>query len=57
MKTMTHLSNSSMNTLFIMFMKYAGAFVRPNDTTVYSYYPYRVTNAVLWMSSSRIFIW
>jgi hypothetical protein len=43
--------------LFIMFVKYTSAFVRPNDMTVYSYCPYRVTNTVLWMSSGRIFIW
>jgi hypothetical protein len=46
-----------MNTLFIMFMKYVGVFVRPNDMTVYSYYLYRVTNVVLKMSFSYIFIW
>src|SRR4051812_3497682 len=38
--TTTNLSKYSINTLFIMVMKYAGAFVSPKDITVYSYKPY-----------------
>ena len=45
MNTTTNLSSSFMKTLFIMFMKYAGAFVRPKDTTVNSNCPYLVTKA------------
>src|SRR4051812_36067833 len=55
MNTMINLSKYSMNTLFIMVMKYAGALVRPKDITVYSYNPYLVVNAVLGTSCSRIF--
>jgi hypothetical protein len=46
MKTTTNLSSSSMNTLFMRFMKKAGVFVSPNGIIVNSYYPYLVTNAV-----------
>src|SRR4051812_36493762 len=34
MNTTTNLSKNSINTLFIIFMKYAGALVNPNDITV-----------------------
>jgi hypothetical protein len=34
------------NTLFIKGIKKAGAFVNPNDMTVYSYSPYLVINVV-----------
>ena len=34
---------------------YAGALVRPNDITVYSYSPYLVVKAVFGISCSRIF--
>jgi hypothetical protein len=37
-------------------MKCAGAFVNPNDMTRYSKRPYLVVNAVLGISSARIFI-
>src|SRR5512141_2817874 len=57
MNTMTNLSKNSINTLFIMFIKYAGALVRPNDITVYSYNPYLVVKVVLGISCSRIFNW
>ena len=57
MNTTTNLSKKSMNTLFIMCMKNAGALVSPNDMTVYSYNPYRVVNAVLGISSFLIFSW
>jgi hypothetical protein len=43
-----------MNTLFIRFMKKAGAFVRPKDITVNSYNPYLVMNAVFGMSEGQI---
>jgi hypothetical protein len=43
-----------MNTLFIKYMKKAGAFVRPKDITVYSYSPYLVMNVVFGMSEGRI---
>src|SRR4051812_28510771 len=47
MNTSTNLSKNSINTLFIIFMKYAGALVNPNDITVYSYNPYLVVQALL----------
>jgi hypothetical protein len=53
-KTTTNLSRNSMNTLFIIFMKYDGALVRPNGITVYSYEPYLVTKVVLGISYSLI---
>jgi hypothetical protein len=37
MKTTTNLSNSSINTLFIRFMKKAGVLVSPKGITVNSY--------------------
>jgi hypothetical protein len=43
-----------MNTLFIRYIKKAGAFVKPKDITVYSYNPYLVMNAVFGMSEGRI---
>ena len=43
-----------MTTLFIKFMKNAGALVKPNDITVNSYKPYLVMNAVFGMSEGRI---
>jgi hypothetical protein len=46
MKTTTNLSNSSINTLFIRFMKKVGALVSPKGITVNSYWPYRVTKVV-----------
>jgi hypothetical protein len=36
-----------MNTEFIRYVKWAGAFVNPKDITKYSNNPYRVVNAVL----------
>jgi hypothetical protein len=56
MNIMTNLSNSSMNTEFIRYMKCAGALVSINDITKYLYYTYLVENAVLGMSSERILI-
>src|SRR3954464_12358175 len=53
--TPTNLSKNSINTLFIIFMKYAGALVNPNDITVYSYNPYLVVKAVFGISPSQIF--
>ena len=41
-------------TMFIRCMKKAGALVKPNDMTVYSYGPYLQVNAVLGISSGRI---
>jgi hypothetical protein len=43
----TNLSSLGMNTKFIKYMKYAGAFVRPKDMTRYSYKPYLVEKAIL----------
>jgi hypothetical protein len=43
-----------MNTLFIKFMKKAGALVRPKDITVNSYNPYLVMNVVFGISEGRI---
>ena len=56
MKTTTNLSNSGIKTEFIRYMKYAGAFVSPNDITKNSYSPYLVENAVFGISLARILI-
>jgi hypothetical protein len=45
-----------MKTEFIRYMKYAGALVRPNDMTRYSYRPYRVEKAIFGMSLGWILI-
>jgi hypothetical protein len=52
----TNMSSSSMNTEFIKYMKYAGAFVRPKDMIIYSYKPYLVEKAIFGISSSLILI-
>jgi hypothetical protein len=39
MKTMTNLSNSSINTEFMMYMKCGSVFVNQKDMTRYSYNP------------------
>jgi hypothetical protein len=54
MKTTTNLSNSGINTEFIKYVKWAGAFVSPKDMTKYSNNPYRVVNVVLGISLGRI---
>jgi hypothetical protein len=54
MKTTTNLSNSGMNTEFIKYVNWAGAFVNPKDMTKYSNNPYRVVNAFLGISLGRI---
>jgi hypothetical protein len=46
--------NESINTLFIRFMKKAGAFVTQKYITVYSYNPYLVINVVFEMSEGQI---
>jgi hypothetical protein len=46
MNTMTNLSCYSMKTLFIRYIKEAGALVNPNDIPVNSCMPYLETNAV-----------
>jgi hypothetical protein len=56
MKTTTNLSSSCLKTEFMRYMKYAGALVRPNDMTRYSYRPYQVEKAVFGMSLDRILI-
>ena len=56
MNTMTNLSRYSINTLFIRFIKLAGAFVSPNDIIVNSYKPYQVEEAVLGILDGLIFI-
>jgi hypothetical protein len=48
------LSNSSINTEFIRYVKWARAFVNPKDITKYSNNPYRVVYAVLGISSGQI---
>ena len=48
MNTTTNLSNSSMKTEFMRYMKNAGALVRPKDMTRYLYSPYLVEKAVFW---------
>jgi hypothetical protein len=50
MKTTTNLSNSGINTEFIKYVKWDGAFVNPKDMTKYSNNPYHVVNAVLGIS-------
>jgi hypothetical protein len=52
-KTTTNLSSSGMNTEFIKYVKWAGAFVNPKVITKYLNNPYRV-KAVLGISSGRI---
>ena len=44
------------NTEFMRYMKYAGAFVRPKDITKYSYNPYLVEKAILGISQGQILI-
>jgi hypothetical protein len=56
MKTTINLSNSGINTEFIKYVKWAGAFVNPKDMTRYSNNQYRVVNAVLGISSGWIWI-
>jgi len=45
-----------MNTEFIRYIKYAGAFVSPKDMTKYSYRPYLVEKAVFGISFGLILI-
>jgi hypothetical protein len=45
-----------MKTEFMRYMKYAGALVRPNDMTRYSYSPYLVEKAVFGTSLDLILI-
>jgi hypothetical protein len=47
MKTMTNLSSSSINTLFMRFMKKVGAFVSSKGITMNSYCSYWVTKCSL----------
>jgi hypothetical protein len=54
MKTTTNLSSSGINTEFIKYVKWPGAFVNPKDITKYSNNPYRIVNAVLVISSGQI---
>jgi hypothetical protein len=54
--TTMNLSSLGMDTEFIKHMKYAGAFVRPNDMTRYSYKPYLVEKVILGISSGLILI-
>jgi hypothetical protein len=56
MKTTTNLSSSGMKTEFIRYMKYASAFVNPNDITRYSYNPYLVEKVVFGISLAHILI-
>jgi hypothetical protein len=52
MNTTINLSNSGMKTVFIRYIKYAGAFVKPKDMTRYSYNPHLVEKCgfryILW---------
>src|SRR3954468_12324996 len=57
MNTTTNLSINFINTLFMRWTKYAGAFVSPNGITVNSYSPYLEVKAVLGISSVRTFNW
>ena len=54
MKTTRNLSNSGLNTEFIKYVKWAGAFVNLKDITKYSNNPYHVVNAVLGISSGHV---
>jgi hypothetical protein len=56
MNTTTNLSNSGIKTKFIRYIKYVGAFIKPNDMTRYSYNPYLVEKAVLGISCGLILI-
>jgi hypothetical protein len=47
MNTTTNLSKYAMNTLFIKYMKYDVALVKPKDITMNSYNPYLDVNVVL----------
>jgi hypothetical protein len=51
MNTTTNWSRYFMNTLFIRFIKYAGALVNPNNITKNSYNAYLVVKVVLGTSS------
>jgi hypothetical protein len=42
------------NTEFIRYVKWAGAFVSPKDITKYSNNPYHVVNGVFGISSGQI---
>jgi hypothetical protein len=57
MSSMNTITNSGIKTKFIRYIKYAGAFVKPNDMTRYSYNPYLVEKAVLGISCGLILIW
>jgi hypothetical protein len=57
MNTIMNLSNSGINTEFIRYINYAGAFIKPKDMTRYSYKPYLVENIVLAISCGLILIW
>jgi hypothetical protein len=54
--TTMNLSSSGMNTEFIKYIKYVGAFVRPKDMTRYSYKSYLVEKDILGISSGLILI-
>jgi hypothetical protein len=56
MNTTTNLSNSGIKIVFIRYIKYAGAFVKPKDITRYPYNPYLVEKAVFGISCGLIFI-
>ena len=48
--TFTNLSNFGMKTKFMIYMKNAGALVRPKDMTRYSERPYLVEKAIFGIS-------
>jgi hypothetical protein len=57
MNTIMNLSNFGIKTEFIRYIKYAGAFVKPNDMIRYSCNPYLVEKAVLGISYGLILMW
>ena len=56
MNTTTNLSNSSIKTEFMRYMRNAGAFVGPKDMTRYSYSPYLVEKVMFGISCGWILI-
>jgi hypothetical protein len=57
MNTTTNLSRYSMKTLFIKYIKFAGAFVNPKDMIRNSYNPYLEVNVVFGISPFQTYIW
>ena len=56
MNTTINLSNSDIKIKFMIYMKNAGALVRPKDMTRYSYNSYLVEKIVFGISCGQILI-